>query len=183
MRKLKLQMQITVDGFSTGPENQLDWMTAEMDDTLIALINHLTDTSDTILLGRKMTPEFIAYWEGVQTSSPEYEFAQKMIRTPKVVFSKTIKSIEGQNVRVENGPLADAVNQLKNQAGKDIVVYGGAEFVSSLIENRLIDELNLFINPVAIGNGKRIFSNRTPLSLIGSVSYASGIVVNTYRFA
>jgi dihydrofolate reductase len=130
-----------------------------------------------------MTPEFIAYWEGVKKSSPEYEFAQKMVRTPKVVFSKTIKSIEGQNVRVENGPIVDAVNQLKQQAGKDIVVYGGAGFVSSLIEHRLIDELNLFVNPVAIGDGKRIFSKRTPLSLIGSVSYSSGIVVNTYRLA
>ena len=106
-----------------------------------------------------------------------------MIRTPKVVFSKTIKSIEGQNVRVENGPIVDAVNQLKNRPGKDILVYGGAGFVSALIENRLIDELNLFINPVAIGAGKRIFPKRTPLSLIESVSYSSGIVVNTYRFA
>src|SRR5262245_2776499 len=126
MRKLKLQTQITVGGFTAGPENQLDWATPEMDDKLIAFINQLTDTSDTILLGRKMTPEFLHYWGSVETSSPEYEFAQKMLRTPKVVFSKTIKSIEGQNVRVENGPVVEVVNQLKKQPGKDILVYGGA---------------------------------------------------------
>ena len=60
MRKLKLQMQITVDGFVAGPEGQLDWMTFDMDERLLACINELTDTSDTIRLGRKMTEGFIA---------------------------------------------------------------------------------------------------------------------------
>ena len=64
--------------------------------------------------------------------------------------------------------------------GKDIIVYGGATFVSSLIENGLIDELNLFVNPVAIGEGMRVFGSRIPLKQTASVSYASGIVVNTY---
>ena len=176
-------MQISVDGFVAGPEGQLDWMTFDMDEKLLSLINHLTDTSDTILLGRNMTEGFINYWEPVSTkpNNPEYAFAQKMVRMPKVVFSRSVKKVEGQNVRVENGPVVDAVNRLKSQAGKDIVVYGGATFVSSLIENRLIDELNLFVNPVAIGKGMRIFSQRTRLTLIGSVGYGSGIVVNTYK--
>jgi len=175
-------MSISVDGFVAGPDGQLDWMTFDMDAKLLAFINHLTDTSDTILLGRKMTEGFVKYWEHVTTQpkSPEYDFAQKMVAMPKVVFSKTVKKIEGKNVRVENGPLVEAVNRLKSQAGKDIVVYGGASFVSALIENRLIDELNLFINPVAIGKGLRIFSDRTPLALVGSVAYACGIVVNSY---
>ena len=180
MRKLKLQMQMTVDGFVAGPEGQLDWMTRGMDPKLIALIVDLTDTSDTILLGREMTDGFIAYWEAVKPESPEYEFAQKMVNTPKIVFSNTITRVNGKNVRVENGPLVDAIDALKRRPGKDIVVYGGATFVSSLIENRLIDELNFFVNPIAIGNGLKVFSQRTPLSLVKSVSYESGIVVNTY---
>jgi dihydrofolate reductase len=61
MRKLKLQMQITVDGFVAGPEGQLDWMTRDMDEKIRAFITHLTDTSDTILLGRKMAPGFLKY--------------------------------------------------------------------------------------------------------------------------
>jgi dihydrofolate reductase len=182
MRKLKLQVQMSADGFVAGPEGQLDWMTFDMGDDLLAFVNHLTDTSDTILMGRKMTEGFVKYWEHVltQPSSPEYEFAEKMVRLPKVVFSRTVKRIEGKNVRVENGPLVDSVNRLKSQAGKDIIVYGGATFVSSLIENRLIDELNLFVNPTAIGNGMRIFSQRTPLTLLRSVAYSSGIVVDSY---
>jgi dihydrofolate reductase len=181
MRKLKLQVQMSVDGFVAGPEGQLDWMTFAMDEKLLAFINQLTDTSDTILLGRKMTEGFIQYWEQVQPTSPEYEFAQKMVGMPKVVFSRTAKKIEGKNVRVENGPLVDAVNRLKSQSGKDIVVYGGASFVSSLIENRLIDELNIFVNPIAIAKGLRIFSQRTALTLVNSVAYSSGIVVSSYK--
>jgi dihydrofolate reductase len=180
VRKLKLQMQITVDGFVAGPEGQLDWMTWEMDEKLMAFINHLTDTSDTILMGRKMTPGFVTYWEGVQPGSAEYEFAQKMIDTPKVVFSKTLTHMDGRNVRVENDPLVDAVNALKSQPGKDIVVYGGATLIGSLIENELIDEMHLFVNPIAIADGLRIFNTRTPLALKSSTPYASGIVVNTY---
>ena len=182
MRKLKLQMQITVDGFVAGPEGQLDWMTWEMDERLIAFINHLTDTSDTILLGRKMTEGFIKYWEGevANPSGPQYPFAKKMVEIPKIVFSKTMTRVEGRNVRVENGPLPQAVGRLKEQAGKDIIVYGGATFVSSLIENGLIDELNLFVNPVAIGKGMRIFAARRPLKLTSSTAYLCGIVVDTY---
>lgn len=174
-------MQITVDGFVAGPQGELDWMTWEMDEKAIDFVNQLTDGSDTILMGRKMTPGFVQYWESVQPGDPQYAFAQKMVNIPKVVFSRTVDHIDGRNVRVENGPLVEAVNQLKNESGKDLIVYGGATFVSSLIENDLIDELNLVVNPTAIGNGLRIFGGRTPLKLIGSVAFATGKVVNTYQ--
>ncbi len=180
MRKLKLQVQMSVDGFVAGPEGQLDWMT-EHDEGVIARIVQITDSSDTILLGRKMTAGFISYWEGVQPESPEYSFARKMVDTPKVVFSKTLKRVEGKNVRVETGDLVQAINQLKGQRGKDIVVYGGATFVSALIAHDLIDELNIFVNPVAIGRGMRIFKDRKALRLTGSTAYPSGAVINTYQ--
>ena len=184
MRKLKLQMQITIDGFVAAPEGSARWATNfdMMDQQLSAFVDQLIDGSDTILLGRKMTPDFIRYWESVVTKpeSAEYRFGQKMVATPKVVFSKTLHHVDGQNVRVENGELVDAVNKLKRQAGKDIIVYGGASFVSSLIERDLIDELNFFINPVAIGEGLRLFHGRKRFTLKGSSAYPCGIVVHTY---
>src|SRR5262249_11529509 len=146
MRKLKLQMQVTVNGFVAGPNDELDWMTWDMDEKLLSFIIQLIDTSDTILMGRKMTPGFVKYWEEVLTrpNSAEYEMAKKMVDTPKIVFSKTVSTIEGRNVRVENASLADALKKLKEQDGKDMIVYGGAGFVSSLMADQLIDELNLF---------------------------------------
>ena len=182
MRKLKLQMQITVDGFVAGAGGQLDWMTAP-DDELLTFINDLTDSSDTILLGRRMTAEFISYWENVATQpeGPEHAFARKMVDMPKVVFSRTLSSIPGQNVRIEGGDLVQAVTRLKSLAGKDIIVYGGATFVASLLENALIDQLHLFVNPVAIGRGMQIFKDRKALRLTGSTAYPHGIVVNSYE--
>ncbi len=185
MRKLKLQMQMTIDGFVAGPNGQLDWMTWQWDEQLTAFVSKLTDASDTILLGRKMTPGFIAHWEKVSTEpgSADFAFGNKMVSISKVVFSKTATAFEGKNVRVENAPIAEAVSRLKNEPGKDILVYGGASFVSSLIRGGLIDEFNLFVNPVAIGEGLRIFSSLTPLKLLVSTAYDCGIVVNTYGAA
>ena len=104
-----------------------------------------------------------------------------MVDTQKVVFSKTLSSVEGKSVRVERGELVQTVNELKRQPGKDIVVYGGATLVSALLEHDLIDELNIFVNPIAIGRGLRIFKDRKALRLTRSKAYASGIVVNTYE--
>jgi dihydrofolate reductase len=190
MRKLNLQMDMTTDGFVAGPEDQvaglegsLDWIIRTADERLLAFINHLLDTSDTILWGRKSAAGAIKYWENeaTQTASSQYSTALKTVNTLKVVFSKTIQQVEGQNVRVENGVIVEAVKALKSQEGKDMIVYGGANFVASLIENGLIDEFNLLVNPVAIGGGLRIFNTRTPLKLLASTSYASGVVVNTYQ--
>jgi dihydrofolate reductase len=116
-----------------------------------------------------------------QSESPEHAFTQKMVALPKVVFSKSIQHVEGKNVRVEGGELAGAVKKLKSQPGKDIVVYGGATFVPSLLEQDLIDELNLFVNPVAIGRGMRVFKEKMPLKRVASTAYPCGIVVNSYR--
>src|SRR3954452_19698729 len=183
MRKLKLQMQISVDGYVAGPNGELDWMTWNLDEKLLQFINDLTDSSDTILLGRKMTDGFVNYWENVvnnQPDSPEYLFARKMVDTPKVVFSKTLDSSKWNNTTLAKGDLADEIANLKSQNGKDIIVYGGADFVSSLIKGGHIDEFNFFVHPVMINKGMRIFDlldKRQKLSLIDAKPYENGVVV------
>lgn len=92
--------------------------------------------------------------------------------------------MNGKNVSVENGDLASAVNHLKNKSGRDILVYGGASFVSSLIKEKLIDEMYLFINPAIIGNGKSIFKETETMqrfSLIGSRHFDCGVIVLVYK--
>lgn len=177
-------MHMSVDGFVAGPEGQLDWMSPETAPKQLQFLQELTESMDTIILGRKMANGFITYWENVvntQQNGPEYPYAKIFVDTPTIVFSKTIKTVDGKNTQVENDDLVESLNNLKNQQGKDIIVYGGANFVSELIKNNLIDELNLFINPTAIGNGLRIFNDRFKFSLINSTSYSSGIVVNQYK--
>lgn len=183
MRKLKLQMHITLDGYVAGPEGQQDWMSSHVDEKQLDLLTKMTDEMDTILMGRKMTKEFTTYWENVvdnQPDSPEYPYAKIFVDTPKIVFSKTLTTIDGKNTRIENGDLVTVVNELKKQNGKDLIVYGGAHFVSSLIENNLIDELYLLINPVAIGKGMTIFNARFNFKLRESMACDNGITINCY---
>ena len=189
MRKLKLQVQISVDGFVAGPNGELDWMTWEKDEKLIQFINDLTDSSSTILLGRKMTDGFMNYWEDIvnnRPNSPEFTFAKKMVDIPKVVFTKTVDKSPWTNTTLAKGNLVDEVTKLKKQEGKDIIVYGGASFVSSLIKENLIDEFNLHVNPIMIAKGMRIFDlldKRQKLTNLGGTTYSEGISVLRYTKA
>ena len=183
MRKLKLQMQMSADGFVGGPDGQLDWMTGDMDPEQLKPLMELTNSMDTIVMGRKMADGFTTYWEDVadnQPHNPEHPYAQIFVDTPKIIFSKTVNAAKGRNVTVENGDLVSVINALKQKEGKDIIVYGGAGFVSSLIDHKLIDELFLFVNPVSLGAGLRIFKGRTGLKLNRSAAFKNGVVLNEY---
>ena len=119
-----------------------------------------------------------------KASEEKFTYANQMVSMPKIVFSKTIKTFHGKNVTVENGDLVTAIKNLKSRKGKDMIVYGGAGFVSSLINEGLIDEFNFFINPVMINKGLRIFElleHRQKLSLTSATAYECGISVVTYK--
>ena len=186
MRKLKLQVNMSVDGFIAGPNGEMDWMVWNWDDKLKKYVFELTEAVDTILLGRKMTDGFVSYWSDVMTKPDDpssidrsHAFAKKMIETPKVVFTKTLKKSQWTNAEIATGDLTDEITKLKSQKGKDIVVYGGASFDSSLIKAGLIDEFHLFVNPTAIGSGMTIFRdlNETQkFNLVESVAFDCGIV-------
>jgi dihydrofolate reductase len=88
--------------------------------------------------------------------------------------------VKGSHAKAEAANARPQDDGRLQRPGKDIVVYGGATFVSSLIEHGLIDEMNLFVNPVAIGSGMRVFKGKTPLKLAASTAYPSGIVMNSY---
>jgi dihydrofolate reductase len=186
MRKLKLQVQMSIDGCIAGPNNEMDWMVWNGDEKLIEYEKRIHEPVDTILLGRKMTNEFISYWSNVMNKpeDPEYAFAKKMIETPKIAFTKTLHKSEWINTEIATGNLKDEITKLKSQNGGDIIVYGGASFDSSLIKENLIDEFYLFINPVAIGNGKTIFKDLKEIrkfTLIESITFNSGIVLLHYE--
>ena len=194
MRKLKLQVQISVDGYVGGPNGELDWRTWNWDDKLKAFAYPLRDVCDTILLGRKLAEVFIPHFEDTvnnlqaknadKASDEKFAYANRMVSMPKIVFSKTMKTFDGKNVSVENGDFVTAIKNLKSREGKDIIVYGGAGFVSSLIKEGLIDEFNFFVNPVMINKGLRIFDlleHRQKLSLINATPYECGISVLVFK--
>lgn len=184
MRKLKLQVQLSVDGFNAGPNGELDFMEWNWDDGIKQFVNEIHESVDTILLGRKMTDGFVKHWESVPKGDESYPFARIMVDTPKVVFTKTLDKSPWNNTRLAKGDLTDEVNQLKKLSGKDIIVYGGSGFVSSLIAEGLIDEYFLFINPTALGHGMTIFKSlksKQNLKLKKSIAFDCGIVVLNYE--
>ncbi len=185
-RLLKLQVQLSVDGFAAGPNGELDWMTWNWDDELKDYVSHLTDTVDTILLGRKMTDGFISHWTNALANpkSPEFDFAKLMVDYRKVVFTKTLDKSAWANTELAKGDLVNEVARIKNGKGKDIIVYGGATFVSNLIKNNLIDEYYLFVNPVAIGKGMSIFSKleaKQNFKLMCAKKFDCGITLLNYQ--
>jgi dihydrofolate reductase len=191
VRRLKLQVQISVDGFvSTGPNDEQHWVTWAWEEIRPHVLA-LSDSSDTILIGRKLAVDYIPYWQDTFTrhDDPMHEVAERIVAAKKVVFTKTMTPSHPQvsswnNTVLATGDLVDEVNKLKKQTGKDIIVYGGNSFVSALIKEELIDEFHLFINPVALGHGGPIFDGLTSyrqLQLKHSMVYPGGIVLLQYE--
>src|SRR3989337_1282341 len=161
MRKLKLQMQMSIDGFvSTGPNDEQKWVTWTLSD-IYQHVLELLDSIDTIIIGRKLAIDYIPYWQDVDTHPDHemYEFAQRIVGAKKIIFTKTLDKSIWDNTELAKGNLVEEIKKLKGQQGKDIIVYGGTSFVSALIKEGLIDELHLFVNPVALGKGESIFSS------------------------
>src|SRR3954467_6770669 len=133
-RKLKLQMQMTINGYVAGPNGENDWMSWNPDVELLAFMNSILDSSDTLLIGRKLADGFIKFWESADEKNPNTPFAKKIADMPKVVFTKTLDKSTWNNTTLAKGNLAEEIANLKNQSGKDLLVFGGAGFVSSLIK-------------------------------------------------
>ncbi|MEH2003089.1 MAG: dihydrofolate reductase family protein [Nostoc sp.] len=124
MSKLKLQMQISVDGFvATGPNDEQKWVTLVWDEVKQYVLE-LIDTTDTIVIGRKLAVDYIPYWENVSTKpdDPFYEAAQRIVRARKVVFTKTFDKSEWDNTDLAKGNLVEEIEQIKSNNKKDIIV-------------------------------------------------------------
>ena len=179
-------MQVSIDGFnSTGPNDEQTWVTWAWDEIKDYALD-LLDTSDTIIIGRKLAADFIPYWQNTLTKPGDqmYEAAKRIVDTKKVVFTRTLDKSEWDNTELAKGNLAAEIKKLKSQSGKDIIVYGGSSFVSALIKEGLIDEFHFFYNPVALGKGIPIFDlieNFQQLKLKKSISYDCGIVLLNYE--
>lgn len=192
MRKLKLQMQLSIDGFVCGPQGEMDWLTWDWDEPLKEYVKVLTAPVDCIVMGHHLAQGFIPHWQGLvidpQTAD---EFGKKMVDTRKIIFSRNpaaaqqnLETASWKNAQIAQGTLTDEILALKQKTGGDIIVYGGAEFVGELIKANLIDEYHLFVNPAAIGKGMGIFNRvekSVPFQFEASEKFDCGVVVLRYR--
>ena len=138
--------------------------------------------SDALLLGRKTYEIFAGYWP---KANDDAGFADKMNNLAKHVVSTTLKKVDWNNSRLIKAKVPDEVGKLKQQQGKDILVYGSAKLVKTLLQHDLVDELRLMVYPVVLGSGKRLFDDHAEtlktLNLAESKTFPSGIVLLSYH--
>jgi dihydrofolate reductase len=179
MRKLVASEFLSVDALMNAPG---EWQGPYFDEDLGNEVAAIMSGADALLLGRVTYEEFASVWS--QTSVADDPGADFMNNTQKYVVSTTLKTAEWHNSTLLDGDLADQVNTLKGQDGKDIVLMGSATLLRSLLGLGLVDELRLQIHPLILGAGKPLFdssSDLTPLVLVDSNVLGTGVLVLTYR--
>ena len=186
MRKVIYSMLVSLDGFIEGPNRELDWHI--IDEELHKYINDQQSAIDTYLYGRRMYEVMAAYWPTADAdpSNPEYvvEFAHIWQNMSKIVFSRTLQQAEW-TTRIIRENIAEEVAKLKAQRGKDMAV-GGADIASTFMQLGLIDEFWLYVQPVILGSGTRMFralDDKINLRLVETHPFGSGVVFLRYRQA
>jgi dihydrofolate reductase len=184
-RKVILSMQVTLDGYIAGPNDEMDWIIA--DDAVWDEMFKDLQTVDTFLLGIKMYPGYSSYWRSALTdpSSPEgfRKFAKIADQTHHIVFTKSNFKPDWKNTTVA----ADAsteIARLQKQEGKNIMAWGGATFARNLINLGLVNEYRITLNPTLLGSGKPLFADlnkRTKLKLVDTRPLPSGTVILRYQ--
>jgi dihydrofolate reductase len=176
MRKLKAWLYVTLDGVVEAPET---WVMP--DDAMFAEQSAGYAASDALLLGHRTYEVFAASWP---KRGSDIANADWMNNTRKYVASTTLESPEWQNTTVLEGDVAEAVSRLKREAGATITLNGSATLLRSLLNAGLVDELWLFLHPVVLGSGGRLFEDaedQPALTLGECHAYDNGVVSLTYQ--
>ncbi len=185
MRKLIFGMNISLDGYIEGPQRELDWTIA--DDELHDFFSDLLRVADLMIWGRVTYELMVNYWPTAKNdpslSKGELRFANTINPMKKIVFSKTLKNVEW-NTQLVDTFIPDEIIKMKTQPGGDILLGGGASIAKEFIQHGLIDEYQLVVHPVAIGEGKGLFKgidNMPKLNYQWSRPFKSGAIVLCYR--
>lgn len=170
MRKIILQVAVSLDSFIEGPNGEFDWCFTDQDYGMAAFLERV----DTIFAGRKTYELLMNMGEHGKAAFPQVKY---------YVFSNTLKEVERGDILVA-GDTKAAVNEVKSQHGKDIWLFGGASLTASFLQLGLVDEIALAVHPILLGSGKRLFADlpgRIKLELTGSQTYSTGLVFLTYK--
>lgn len=192
MKRLILQMQMSVDGFVSADDSSLDWTLWDWgphcpwDEALKQRFNETIATVDTVLLSGPMADGYINHWtrmSELRAADPDYAFTHRIVAAHKRVVSQSLESIRWPRASIGRGPLLEEVAALKQGTGGDIICFGGVSFAAALLEGNVVDELQLYVNPMAVAAGRSIFRHARALQCIDATSYECGIAVLRYAAA
>ena len=164
MRKLILQEFVTLDALAAGPNDNVDFVPASTrgDQSFGREQLAMFDSIDTIVLGRVTYQMFAGYWPSV-TEGEDARFADKLNRTPKIVFSRSLQKApwgKFEEARIVKSDAAEEVKKLKQQPGKDLILWGSISLAQSLLNKGLIDEYRMVVCPIVLGKGRPLFGDK-----------------------
>jgi len=185
-------MMVSLDGYIEGPNKELDWHF--VDEEYEEYSNEMLHSVDGILIGRNVYQLFVDYWpsaienpEGAPNPSDpsrHLEAARLLNELPKYVVSTTLKESSWNNTHIIRSNIEYEIKKIKENAGQDIVLFGGAGLVKSLMPMNTIDEYRLIVNPILLGSGKPLFqsiNHQQKLQLTDSHHFSSGAVLLCYK--
>ncbi len=192
MRKLILSMQMTVDGFSTGPNGEMDYLPPFSDENMWRDLHEEMwknlEEIDTFILGRRTYQIWEQYWPAAATNPKSSENDKKFSRfaeeTKKIVISSTLDRVDWKNSVLIKDNIGKEIQKLKQLPGKNIGVAGGATVAQTLAKLGLIDQYLLVVHPVILGKGKPLLGelgNRQKLKLVCTKTFNSGAVELNYK--
>jgi dihydrofolate reductase len=185
MRRVVVAEYVTLDGVMQDPGGvgeieQGGWSNPYWNDELATFQYDTLVASDALLLGRVTYEGFAVAWPSMTEAG---DFAVRMNGYPKYVVSTTLDKAEWNNSHIIKGNVPQEVATLKQQPGRNILVYGSGQLVQMLIEHDLVDEFRLMVYPIVLGSGKRLFKDGTTTTLkpTGTHAFSSGVVALTYQ--
>jgi dihydrofolate reductase len=189
MGSLVLAMTVSLDGFFCGPNGELDWMVRTPDAELSRDTVEFFGRFDRGFIGYPTGSGIIPYWLGVasdpQAPAEERALADALNRLHALLISNQEEPVPWHNAELlvvhDDQQLADAVRTEKEKQEKDLSVPGGIRTARTLVRLGLVDEYSFTIHPVAIGDGKRVFTGKASLDLVSAKTYSSGVIRATYR--
>lgn len=190
MRRIVLTEWVSLDGYTTGPNNDMSFVGESFNQEMGQYEDGIVTSADTLVLGRVTYESFAGSWPYVpdkpDASEDEKSYARKLNSMRKIVFSRTLGSADWNNSTLLREINEETIRQWKQEDGKDMLIYGSASIVQQLTNLGLIDEYQLLVHPVVLGGGKALLANladKHRLKLVSAKPFSSGVVLLTYQRA
>ncbi|MZQ87041.1 dihydrofolate reductase [Paenibacillus sp. 5J-6] len=186
MRKVVLFMHVSLDGFVAGPNGELDWISYDQD--LMDAADEIVKTVGSPIYGRVTYQMMENYWPTLlnnpESTQHDIDHANWIEDIGKIVISKSLKEVRWNRTTLINENIAEEIGKLKQEPGKDLVIFGSPSIAHTFIDLDLIDEYRLTVSPIVLGRGTRLFQEDKPtkrLNLLSSKTLPSGVLVLHYE--
>jgi dihydrofolate reductase len=184
MRKLVVFNLVTMDGYVAGPNGEIDWHNVDGEFNDFAI--EQTATFDALVFGRVTYDLMASYWPTEDAIKNDPIVAGQMNAIPKLVVSRTLDKADWNNTRLVKDNVVAEIKKLKDEPGKEIAIFGSSNLSAYLLDEGLIDEIRLIVNPIILGNGMPIFKGAQKQSrweLYKSRTFRNGNILHYYRVA